>query len=242
MKAIGRSCTFLCASLLVISAMSGCAAYREREAFLKSNSLDRFTADRPQAASLLCRYPALKQWLRTEWNRPIEGYRIYWSDEPPTASPMAEHVADPRSHLIAIHVSKKLLTVDQLLALSYETCNAQMRPRFEEVFAEAAAGKISREDFVNTIDAVEYAATLRVKECFPKLLPLSSDEVATTTLYRKLLEIPVGFHEFQAWSIRTHSSNYLLGEELYGREYDQLVKTNQSMTPNIVPEPKATTP
>ncbi|MDE3067638.1 MAG: hypothetical protein KGJ60_08815 [Verrucomicrobiota bacterium] len=229
MNCIGIS--FLSASLLIISVTSGCTSYRERQAFLTANSLDAFIADRPQAANLLRQHPVLEQWLRTEWNRPIEGYRIYWSDEEPAASPMAEHVADPHSHLIAIRVSKTLLPVDQLLALSYETCNAQGRSRFEALFAQAAAAKLTREDFVNAMDETEYAATLRVKEGFSKLLPLSSNEVARTTLYRKLLEIPIGFHEFQAWSIRTHSSNYFLGEKLYGQLYDRLVKTKQQINP-----------
>ena len=51
-------------------------------------------ADRPRAGKLLRQHAALEQWLSTEWNRPIEDYRVFWSDEQPTASPMAEHVAN----------------------------------------------------------------------------------------------------------------------------------------------------
>jgi len=217
----GRS--FLCGYLLIVLATDGCATHR-RDAFLKLHSLDRFIADRPQAGSLLQQYPALEQWLHTEWNRPIGDYRIYWSDEKPAASSTAEHASLPQAHLIVIRVSKTLAPVDQLFALSYETCNAQERSGFDAVCAQAAVGKVTRQDFVNEIDFREYAAILRLKKCFPKLLPLSSNEVANTTLYCKLLEVPDEFREYQAWSIRTHSANYLHAQELYGREYDLLVK------------------
>jgi hypothetical protein len=180
--------------------------------------------DRPQPANLLHQHPALEQWLRTEWNRPIGDYRVFWDNEPPISSSIAEHIPAPQYHLIVIHVSQKLTPVDQLVALSYEVCNAQGRAGFDSVTAQVAAGTITRKEFVDGILANEYGAILRLKECFPKLLPLSSNEVATTTLYCKLLEVPVGFQEYQAWSIRTHSANYLHAQELYGSQYDQLAK------------------
>jgi hypothetical protein len=213
----------LCCYLLIVLATSGCATYR-RDAFLKSNSLDRFMADRPQAASLLQEYPALEQWLHAEWNRPIGDYRVHWSDEKPVASSTAEHASLPQFRLIVIRVSKTLSPTDQVFALSYEICNAQERSGFDAVCARAAVGKVTRQDFVNEINSREYSALLRVKECFPNLLPLSSNEVASTTLYSKLLEVPDEFREYQAWSIRTHSMNYLHAQELYGQEYDLLVK------------------
>src|SRR5215468_3977806 len=154
-------CSFLCCYLLIILATNGCATY-SGDAYLKLHSLGRFMADRPQAASLLRQYPALEQWLHTEWNRPIGDYRICWSDEKPATSSTAEHASWPQFHLIEIRVSKALTPVDQLFALSYETCNAQERSGFDAVCAQAAVGKVTRQDFVNEIDAREYAAILRL--------------------------------------------------------------------------------
>jgi hypothetical protein len=179
-------------------------------------------ADRPQAADLLRQHPALEEWLRTEWNQPIESYQIVWDKAQPNYSSASEWVYFPEDHLIAIRVSKKLLPADQLLTLSFETCNAQGLSRVAALEAQAVAGKISRADFIDGFDAIEYDALLRMKESFPKLLPPSSDE--TSVFYRKLLEAPAGFREYQAWSVRTHSQNYIHAQDLYGRRYDQLVK------------------
>jgi hypothetical protein len=221
MKPIGHLFLFVCLSMVL--AANGCASSR-RESFVKSHSIDQFIRDRPEAGNQLREYPQLEQWLLTEWSKPVEGFRIYWSDDPPTASPTAEHTPQHKYHLIMIRISNKLAPADQLLALSYETCNAQGLSSFDAACEKAAAGIISREDFINEIDQLEYEAVLRLKECFPKLLPLSSKEVEATTLYRNLLEVPIGFHEYQAWSIRTHNQNYLHAQDLYGQDYDRLAK------------------
>jgi hypothetical protein len=218
-----NGCMFACCCLLFTLGTNGCVTH-QREAFLKSNSLKKFMADRPPAADLLRQHPLLERWLLIEWNRPIEGYRIFWSNEEPVASPTAEHAPYKSYRLIVIRVSDKLVPADQLLALAYETCNAQGHSDFDKVKVKAVSGKITRADYVNAIEEREYCAILRLKGCFPEMLPLSKNEVAATTLYRKLLEVPIGFHDYQAWSIRTHSSNYLHAQELYGRQYDQLAK------------------
>lgn len=70
-----RRHALLCLCLLVILTSFGCSTFR-RDRFLTTHSSDRLLADRPQAAKLLEQYPALAQWLRTEWNRPIVEYRI----------------------------------------------------------------------------------------------------------------------------------------------------------------------
>jgi hypothetical protein len=178
--------------------------------------------DRPQAADLLRQHPALEQWLRTQWNQPIEGYQLFWHNDQPTNSSISEWTAFPEDHLVSISVSKKLLPADQLLTLSFEICNAQGLPRVEALEAQAIAGKISRTDYIDGCDAVEHDALLRMKENFPKLFPRSNDEASV--FYSNLPEIPVEFREYQAWSVRTHSQNYIHGQDLYGRRYDQLVK------------------
>jgi hypothetical protein len=227
MKRVGWSFHFCW--LLIIWTAGGCTTY-DRETFLKSHSLSKFMADRPQAGKLLRQHAALDQWLSTEWNRPIEDYRIFWSDEQPTASPMAEHVANISYRLIVIRVSRGLAPVDQLLALAYETCNAQGRHEFVALSAQAAAGKISRDQFIDGKSSVEYAALLRLKENFPKMLPLSKSEVAATTLYQTLLQVPVGgFQDYQAW--RRATPAYVHDQALYGLEFDRLVKKGQSSTP-----------
>jgi hypothetical protein len=213
---------FLCFCLAIFLAANGCASYN-RGTFLASHSLDKFMADRPQAGTLLRQHPALEQWLRAEWNRPINDYRIFWDNAPPVDSSTAEHVPYPKHRLIVIHVSKKLAPVDQLLALSFETCNAQGRAGFDAVNAQAIAGKIHRQDYISEIDRREYAAVLRIKENFPTLLPLATNEIAATTLYRKLLQVPPTFKEYQAWRIRASNAVYLQTQKLYGKEYDQLV-------------------
>ena len=217
--------------LLIISIVTGCVSFHGREDFIKSHSLDNFMADRPQAADLFRQHPALEEWLRTEWNQPIEDYQMVWDKDQPNDSSTSEWVPFPEDHIIAIRVSKKLLPADQLLTLSFETCNAQGFPRVEALEAQAVDGKISRTDFVDGFDAIEYDALLRMKENLPKLMPLSGNDA--TAFYRDLLEVPAGFHEYQAWSVRTHSQNYIHAQDLYGRRYDQLVKDKKlSVMPN----------
>jgi len=209
----------------------GCASPDDREVLSTGDSFNRFMADRPAAAQLLLQHPALEQWMRTEWNRPLGDYRVVWDDRQPKTSPVAENDSTDEFHVTAIRVSKRLSAVDQVMALAFETCNAQGRPRFYELAAQAAAGQISRVEFVEGINAAEYDATLRLKENFPKLLPLAGEQLAHDELYRKMLEAPVGFREFQAWSIRTHNENYLQAQDLYGREYDEIVAKHGKKTP-----------
>jgi hypothetical protein len=210
---------------LVIWAGSSCATFN-REAFLQSHSLDRFMADRPPPAALLLRHPGLEQRLRAEWEQLIENYRIYWDNGSPGISPVADHAILPEHQLVVIRVSKKLSAVDQLVALVYETCNAQGHFRFNAVAAQAAAAKITREQFTIEIDKREYAAGIRAREVLLGLMPLSRQEVAATTLYQSLLELPDGFPAYQAWCNDKHDQNRLRAQESYGRQYDQLV--NQS--------------
>lgn len=178
-------------------------------------------ADRPQAANLLRHHPELEEWLCTKWNQPIKDYRFYWDQEAPSTS-VADHKLLPEHRLIRIHVSQKLCPADQLLALAFEIYNAHGHFSFDTVTAQAAAGKISREEYISEIDKREYGAALEVKKCFTKLLPLTSNEVATTTLYKMILEIPDEFQEYQAWCNRNH--NRALSQEFYGRQFDELMK------------------
>jgi hypothetical protein len=222
-------CLVLLLGLILL--LGGCASPDGREVLSTGDSFNRFMADRPAAAQLLLQHPALEQWMRTEWNRPLGDYHVVWDDRQPKTSPVAENASTDEFHVTAIRVSQKLSAVDQVMALAFETCNAQGRPRFYELAAQAATGQISRREFVEGINAAEYDATLRLKENFPKLLPLSRAELAHDVLYRKMLEAPVGFREFQAWSLRTHNENYLRAQDLYGREYDEIVAQHKKETP-----------
>ena len=207
----------------MICLTNSCATYPS-DTFLRAHSLDTFMADRPAAAALLREHPALENWLRTEWHGPIEGCRVCWSNDQPTDSPDAEHAWSSRYHLVKIEVSNKLLPVDQLLALSFELCNAQGHLGMDVINGQAVTGQITREDFINEIDRREYAAALRVKKIFEKLLPLSTNELSATSLNQALMKIPDDFHEYQAWSVRIHSQNYINAQKLYGEQYDQLIR------------------
>jgi hypothetical protein len=182
-------------------------------------------ADRPQAAALLRQHRALEQWLRTEWNRPVDGNQIIWSNDRPPENGDADHVPAPQYRLITIHVSERLSPVDQLVCLSFETCNTRGFPRFNALVKQATEGTITREDFVDALESMEYDAVLRLKECLPKLMPLSTNDAGV--FYRRLLEIPVGFREYQAWSVRVHSKNYLRAHDLYSRRYDEIAERRE---------------
>ena len=213
----------ICICILAIFITNGCSTYHTT-AYLKSHSLDAFMIDRPQAAVLLHQYPAFEDWLRTEWDQPIEGNHFCWSNEQPFNSPVSEVDGTARGHLIMVHVSEKLRPVDQLVALSFELCNAQGHAGMGAISEQAVAGKITREDFVNEINRREYAASQRVKKILEKLLPLSTKQAATTSLYKILMETPNEFQESQAWEMRIDSQNYIHRQELYGKQFDELVK------------------
>jgi hypothetical protein len=70
-------------------------------------------------------------------------------------------------------------------------------------------------------------AALRLKENFPRRLPLTPRETARDALCRKMIEAPADFREFQAWSIRTHNPAHINAQALYGREYDQIVSQSR---------------
>ena len=95
--------------LSVFLLLGGCAMPRVRDTPPAPGSFDAFMADRPAAARLLRHHPALEQWMRAEWNRPIGDYRVRWDDHPPTTSPIAENTSTTQAHLTAIRVSKNSL-------------------------------------------------------------------------------------------------------------------------------------
>jgi hypothetical protein len=180
-------------------------------------------ADRPKAGDLLREQPGLQEWLRTAWSSPIEGYWIQWSNDRPTNGPPAETAIVSEDRLLLIRVSDELAPPDQLVALCFETCNAQVHSRVDALSSKASLGTISRDDFIEEIGEVEYTSVLRARECVPKLFPLSSNDIAATSLYRSLLEVPTDFAAYKEWS-RSHSENYRLSDGLAGRQYDQLRK------------------
>src|SRR5215831_14787195 len=99
----------------------GCSSDSSRQASGKRHSLDGFMADRPQAGDLLRQHPALEQWLRDAWTRPVEGLQIRWSnDKPPHGSRFAETAILPEDGLAIIYVSDKCVPPDQLVALCFE--------------------------------------------------------------------------------------------------------------------------
>jgi hypothetical protein len=213
---------FLVACGILVLAGNGCATYH-REKFLESHSMDRFIEDRPAAARLLAEHPALGTWLRTQWKAPIGEYRIYWSNDQPAVS-MAEHGLMPEYKLIVIRVSQNLVPADQLEALVFEICNAQQFSNVDALDADAAAGHLTREDYLNRINRLEFEAVLRVKTIFPPMLPLSREDLAATNLYRYLLKVPDDFHEYEKWSSSIPNSNYQRNQKFYGQRYDRLVK------------------
>jgi hypothetical protein len=110
--------------------------------------------------------------------------------------------------------------VDQLLDLSFETCNAHGSPRIAALEKQAAANTITRQDFVDGIEATEYDAVLHMKDSFPKLFILSTNEM--TAHYRTFLSVPTGFQAYRTWLINRHDTNYMAGHESYERVYDEL--------------------
>ena len=216
-----NSFSFFFGSLLTCFVILGCSSESSRQAPGQPYSLDAFMVDRPQAGELLRQHPALEQWLRKEWSSPVGGYRIQWSNEEPPRGLSAGTGFVLGDRLALIRISEKYAPSDQLVALCFETCNAQAHSRFEALCSKAASGAISRAAFVEAFGKVEYGTVLRVKDCVPRLLPLPSNEVAASKLYRDLLEVPAEFAAYKEWS-RAHSENYRIDQELYGREYDEL--------------------
>jgi hypothetical protein len=216
-----RSWIFGC--LLMLSATTGCTTMYYRSTYIKSHSIDTFMADRPPAADVLRQHPDLEHWLRIEWSRPIAGSHLVWDNRKPIVSPESEYApAPPPWRVIGIRVSKDVSPVDQLLDLSFETCNAHGSPRIAALEKQAAANTITRQDFVDGIEATEYDAVLHMKDSFPKLFILSTNEM--TAHYRTFLAVPIGFQAYRTWLLNRHDTNYMAGHESYERVYDELAK------------------
>jgi hypothetical protein len=201
----------------------GCASVGNRAGLARTGSLETFIADRPAAGDLLRAHPPLLDWFRREWERIPDGYRVAWSNEQPEHNPSAEFVIDSDRRLTVIRISAKLSPPDQIVALCFELCNAQAHTKYEAVCSRALSKTLSRDEFVEQFGIIEYGTVLRVKECVPRLLPLSSSQVAMTSLYCVLADIPGDFQAYKVWS-RSHSSNYRLDQESYAAQYDELMK------------------
>ena len=220
---IRNSFSFRFGLLLACCVILGCSSDSSRQALGQPHSLDAFMADRPEAGELLRQHPALEQWLRKGWSRPGGGYRIQWSNEQPPHGLSAGTGIVPEDRLALIRISEKYAPPDQLVALCFETCNAQAHSRFEALYSKAASGTISRAAFVEAVGEAEYGTVLRVKDCVARLLPLPSNEVASSKLYRDLLEAPAEFAAYKEWS-RSHSENYRISMDLAGHQFDDLQK------------------
>lgn len=217
-----RRHAILCLCLLGILASLGFTTFL-RDRLLTTHSLDRFLADRPQSAKLLEKHSALAQWLRTEWNRPIVEYRIYWSDDMPAFS-SADHGYIPKYKFIRIRIAKNQSPEDQLTALVFEICNAQEFADIENLVKQATSGKITRDDYIHKKSVKEHQTVLKVGNILRSLLVLSSSEASATNLYRHLLAAPSDFGEYHAWNSRIPNSNYLRTLRYYGEEYDRIRK------------------
>jgi len=201
----------------------GCTSVGDRAGISGTGSLGTFIADRPEAGDLLRHHPPLRDWFRREWERIPDGYRVAWSNKQPEHNPSAEFGIFSDRHLTVIRISAKLSPPDQLVALCFELCNAQAHTKYEALWSRAMSKTLSRDEFVEQVGIVEYGIVLRVKECIPRLLPLSSSQVAMTSLYCDIADVPVDFQAYKEWS-RSHSANYRIDQESNAAQYDELMK------------------
>lgn len=210
-------------ALSACSSLQGTASSYARQ----SQPLDSFIKSRPEAAALLRRYPALDQWLQTEFVRPLGPYRLAWDDGPPGGGAMGSHMYSPEHSFVIIRIRHDLPPADQLTGLVYEICNSRGYLRFGELVKRAESHTITRNAFVDGLLDNEIIALRSAGKILPQLMPLSPSERKPLRLYNALLDAPADFSQFAAWRRRHRQGR--IGFDVrafYGKQYDRLVSKN----------------
>lgn len=121
--------------------------------------------DRPEMRGLFDDDSPLFQWLSSKFEGATVESRMYWNAEEPPAGFSASHMRRYSMYPAQVYVSSSnhLSGLDKWVALVFETHNLQNAGDFAKLEADAANGKLLREEFVVECVSLEVDAMLETE-------------------------------------------------------------------------------
>ncbi|MCC9645105.1 hypothetical protein LOC71_22735 [Rhodopirellula sp. JC740] len=125
-------------------------------------------ADRPDMKSVIDLDHPIYQWVVAGFEGSLLGQRIYWNANSPTTGRPAEHAAAYGHYppFISISGGSETTPVDKWAAVVFELCNLKNDDKFAQLAKEAAAGKLSADEYATECVMLEYDAQLLTQKVF----------------------------------------------------------------------------
>jgi hypothetical protein len=166
-------------------------------------------------------------------NRTVRLHYFYSEDE---SVARARHWYPDKSSVIIL-VRENQQPCDEFIMLIFEMLNSESEKQFMNLFDEAKAGTVTKEDFIRGILQQEFEAYKRTQSLV-KNLKLSEGEITESYYYNRFVHLPSDFEGFLAYQKQVSPKRDPAKE--YGPQYDHL--RNIESRPNTALESTATAP
>jgi hypothetical protein len=148
-------------------------------------------------------------------NRTVRLHYFYSDDE---SVARARHWYPDKSSVIIL-VRENQQPCDEFIMLTFEMLNSEGEKQFMNLFAQAKAGTVTKEDFIRGILQQEFVAYKRMQSLL-RNLKLSKGEIAESYYYNRLIHMPSDFEAFLAYQKQVSPKRDAIKE--YGPQYDHL--------------------
>jgi hypothetical protein len=187
--------------------------------------VEKFIHDRPDAGRVINRHPALKEQIAilfADDGQGINGHveRVYWENVEPVLS-NAEHRMSSDDHPTYVRVSRRpeYSAIDKCSDLVFELHNVRNDQNFKALELRVVRGRISREDFAESLVLSEFEALKKTKEFFHRY-PLGDVKPKDDPEYADIMGIPEKYSDYLK---RSNSDSFEAYREGYRKQYDEIL-------------------
>ena len=194
-----------------------------------SPKLRKFLTDKPAASKVFT-----NALLEAFSNNTVSLFYFYSNDE---SQAKAFHYYPNNAGLanVFICVRENQTPLDEFISLFFETLNTKGQGQFAKLTQEAIAGTISRTEFAKEVSKVEFES-MRKTQALLISLKFSKKETAQSYFYRRVVECPTEYEEFELYCNKVSPHRDSIKE--YELQYDLLRKMSEDSTPqtNSIPQ------
>jgi hypothetical protein len=151
-------------------------------------------------------------------NRTIQVYYFYSDDD---SIARASHYY-PDESVVGVLIRENQLPFDEFTCLLFEAINSTSEKHFQELFAKAQSGEISKSDFVKEMRQTEFIAIKRTRDALKKI-GVAKNVAAKSYFYKRFAESPDSFDDFVVYRQKVASPHRDTTQELEAK-YDLLRK------------------
>lgn len=182
-----------------------------------SPQLKGFLTDHPMAVKMLT-----NAFAEAFSKRTVRVYYYYTDDDTEGRAahfyPGSIGISD-----VVIQVRANQKPVDEFICILYETLNTEQEKRFKELWQQAKAGTVSREEFARGIVKTEFEVAKRTRDLI-HTLELDGQAKEGADLYPRAFECPDKFEDYVGYERRMNKVDPFLEYEL---KYDALLKRQE---------------